>query len=182
MEKTHDRVDGAPLAGDAPSRRDPSVYYCRQLLYRNRVGQETFVPESEIVRRRYDGLDFFLDVVHMKVAVRMADGSLYEPDRNLVGIKRQPLSVLLKLARCPGLFRTPYEIGNMQPYHHSHFINENIVQYVARLRRNLFHEDKDHERFLLTLRDPYRVAFNGDLDFCLIEPAADVGEQAMATA
>ena len=165
------------MTEEAPGRRNPGAYYCRRLLYRNRARQETFVPESEICRHGYDGLDFLLDVVHMDIAVRMPDGSICEPDRNLVGIKGQPLGVLRKLARRPGLFNTPHDIGNTPPYHNSHFISENIVQYVARLRRNLFHEDKNNERFLLTLRDPYRVAFNGDLNFCLIEPAAELTGQ-----
>jgi len=177
LQSTDDKEVIALLTDEALNRRDPGVRCCRQLLYRNWVSQETLVPEAEIVRGKYDGLDVHLDLAHMDVAVRMADGSIYRPGRDLVGIKGLPLCLLLKLMRCPGLFKTPYDIGNMPPYHESHFINENIVQYVARLRRNLFHEDKNHERFLLTLRDPYRVAFNGELSFCLIEPAAELTEQ-----
>lgn len=173
MQKTHDRVDAVSLTRDASDCCEPGVYYCHQLLCRTGARQETLLPESEIVRGRYDGLDFYLDLAHMDVAVRMPDGSMCRPDRNLIGIKGQPLCVLRKLMRRPGVFNAPYEIGTMPPYHDSHFINENIVQYVARLRRNLFHEDKDHGRFLLTLRDPYRVAFNGELSFCLVEPAGD---------
>lgn len=182
LQETDDKEEMTLLAREASNRRDLGARRCRQLLYRNWASQEALVPESEIVRDRHDDLDFYMDLARMDIAVQMADGSIYEPDRNLVGIKGLPLALLLKLMRCPGLFKTPYDIGNMPPYHDSHCINENIVQYVARLRRNLFHEDKNHERFLLTLRDPYRVAFSGDLSFCLIEPVAEADVQAMATA
>jgi hypothetical protein len=171
-QKTDDRMEATPRIGETASQRDPGVYYCRQLLYRDRKNQETVVPESEVVRQ-YDGLHLYLDLAHMDIAVRMVDGSIYEPDRHLVGINGQPLCVLCKWMRRPGIFSTPYETGKLPPYHNSHFVNENIVQYVARLRRNLFREDKDHERFLLTLGNPYRVAFNGKLSFCLIEPATE---------
>jgi len=152
------------------------IPYCRLVESRDEVAKTTLLPVTQARLYQPDGLDCFVDLVHMRLRVRRTDGHAYEPDKGLIGIKGHPLCVLQKVMRCPGVFWRVREIAQMPPYHDSHFINENIVQYVARLRRNLFCEDKNHERFLLTLRDPYRVAFNGELSFCLIEPVAELTE------
>lgn len=149
---------------------DLGDFACHQVIYRDGVKQESLLPESEVIRN-YDGLDFYVNLAHMELGVLMADGSIFTPDRALAGIKGHPLTVLCKVMRRPGLYHTPYEIGNLPPYHDSHFINANIVQYIAKLRRNLFRE-YGLPRHLLTLRDPYRVAVNGELDFLLIERAS----------
>jgi len=49
-------------------------------------------------------------------------------------------------------------------------VKDNIIQYVARLRTRLFEENGNRPHFLLTVSRPYKVAFNGDVDFCLVEP------------
>jgi len=179
MNTTHQTRE-ADLGGTLPSPSSAHLtkaFHCRRTLNRNRVKRTIVISEAKARLYQPDGLDCFVDLVHMRLRVRRTDGHAYEPDKGLIGIKGHPLCVLQKVMRCPGVFWRVREIAQMPPYHDSHFINENIVQYVARLRRNLFCEDKNHERFLLTLRDPYREAFNGELSFCLIEPAAELTEQ-----
>jgi len=178
MNRTHQTRE-ADFGGALPSFSSAHLtkaFYCRRILNRNRVKTTIVISEAKARLYKPDGLDCFVDLVHMRLRVRRSDGHVYEPDKGLTGIKGHPLCVLQKVMRCPGVFWRVREIAQMPPYHESHFINENIVQYVARLRRNLFQEDKDG-RFILTLRDPYRVAFNGELSFCLIEPAAELTDQ-----
>ena len=146
---------------------------CRVTTYKGKVMKKDVITDQEANRLKPAGFNLFIDRVHMKVSIEADDGKPLEVDQNLNGVKGQPLSVLLKLLRHPNRYMPPHEIGKIPPHNDSHYINENIIQYVAKLRKNLFNEDADNANFILTHTNPYRVAFNGELSFCLIESVSD---------
>ncbi len=137
--------------------------------------------KRQISEREALGIDpstynIFLDIVHNRYRVKPQNGKLREIDPRLPGVLGQPFSLLLKLVRFPGLFMSPHDIGKMPPENDSHYIKDNIIQYVAKLRKHLFSESAADARFILTSVKPYRVAISADITMCVIEPSVETEE------
>ncbi|MFC1604023.1 hypothetical protein ACFL5F_03255 [Planctomycetota bacterium] len=147
---------------------------CKVSIWNNWILQKDMISEEKTGEINSDGFDLFIDRVHKRIIVRLANGKSCKFIGPIKKIEGRPLGLLMKLLKRPGKFMTPYEIGYIGDYIESYFINDNIQQYVRKLRKYLFKKKKACKpRFIRTNHQPYSIAFNGDLSFCLIEQDGD---------
>jgi hypothetical protein len=143
---------------------------CKLSIWNNWILQKNIISEEKTGEINPDGFDLFIDRDHMRTIVRLANGKSCKFIGPIEKIEGRPFGLLMKLLKRPGKFMTPYEIGYIGDYIESYFVKDNIQQYVRKLRKYLFKDKKGCKpRFILTDCQPYSIAFNGDLSFCLIE-------------
>ena len=145
---------------------------CRITIHKKNITKEEVQAQSKINRYKINDFNLFVDLLHMRIHLNM-NGKLKSISADKKGIRGRPRELLIKVARRPSVFMSPYDLGNMQPYVESHFIKDNIIQYVRKLRKNLFGEDGINPRYILTSNSPYKVALRGDINVCLIESDID---------
>ena len=124
--------------------------------------------EADVLDR--EKFDLYMDNVRMKIVVRKKNGRIHTITGSVEGIGPRAMSFARKSMRYPGIFLLPYEIGSLNPQYDSHYIDDCITQYVARLRKNLFRESGEEPWFLLN-GGSRQYAFNADRSYCIIERA-----------
>jgi hypothetical protein len=154
----------------------PKNNQCKVITWQHWVRQTDLIPEEKISEINPEDFDLFIDRVHMRTIVHSTNGKQHTFVGPIKGVEGKPLGLLMKLLKKPGKFSSPYEIGYTGDYDDSYFIKDNVLQYARKLNKYLFKKKKGHKsRFLPSSRRPYKLAFNGELNFCLIEPDVDSG-------
>lgn len=148
---------------------------CKVLRGKNSSSQIETMSEEEASKINPDNYDFYRDEGRMETHVKRKNGKTTKFNGKLEKVDGRPLGLLKKLMMRPGRFLIPYEIGNTGEYCESYFIKDNIVQYVSKLRKHLFVENGFE--IIKTTSRPYKVALNGDISFCWIEPFIDDSDE-----
>ena len=152
----------------------PKDHQCKLTTWKHWVRQTDLIPEEEIGEIDLEGFDLVIDCVHMRTIVRSMNGEPHTFIGPIKGIEGKPWGLLMRLLKKPGRFSSPYEIGYMGDPVDSFFVKDNVQQYATKLKKHLFKEKKgEKSRFLFSSSRPYKLAFNGELNFCLIEPDGD---------
>lgn len=145
--------------------------------YRNGKREVAILSEEQASELATSGFDLVVDRPHMQAVVRRNNGEILRHEGPLKGLGTNAWAFLLKLLRFPGRYLRPNEVGKLPPEIIAHYIKDNGIAYVARLRKHLFREEGRVAHFLLTTT-PFAVAFNRVASYCLIErPETDVEDE-----
>ena len=148
--------------------RNNSKPQCKIIKGKNGNVQIEVISEEEALKICLGNYDIVVDRVRMKAFIKIANGKIEEFNGPIKYVDGKPLGLLKKLMQRLSIFLTPYEIGNIGEYDVSYFIKDNLIQYTSKLRNHLF--GKESPKFIQTASRPYRLALNGNISFCWIEP------------
>ena len=162
-------------------KQEKSIPKCKVISFKKGIHKIEVVPEEEAFKFKTNNYHIFIDEVRMKVIIKLTKGKQKKFNGKIERVDGMPLGLLKKLMMRPGVFLTPYEIGNTGEHIDSYFIKDNIIQYVAKLRKYLFYESGRKHKFICTSSRPYKIALNGDINFCWIERYHDSLESNVIT-